>query len=246
MLNPNQPRSAATSISEVKKQSWRSGLLHFSMVELLIVLLMLLVSAPVLVEWKYGGVVESGLVTLVLVASVMAVGGRRRTLFISLVLVMPAVVTRWVNHVQPESLSEEIKLFSSLVFMLFVIGCLISFILRAPRVNTEVLCAAIAGYLLLGLVWGYAYMIVGWQDPDAFSYARSVGNISAQDPFHATYFSFITLTTTGYGDIAPVSNMARTLAVMESIAGTFYLTILIARLVAVYSRRTAEADASEG
>ncbi|MEO8429729.1 MAG: potassium channel family protein [Verrucomicrobiota bacterium] len=63
--------------------------------------------------------------------------------------------------------------------------------------------------------------------------------------FTGLYFSFITLSTVGYGDIVPISGMARMLAMMEAMAGTFYVAILISRLVAVYSSRGPSADASE-
>jgi hypothetical protein len=55
------------------------------------------------------------------------------------------------------------------------------------------------------------------------------------DRFNAFYFSFVTLSTVGFGDVTPVSKLARTLAVMEAVTGTFYMAILIARLVAMYA-----------
>jgi hypothetical protein len=108
----------------------------------------------------------------------------------------------------------------------------------------EVLCAGIAGYLLLGLIWAYAYMIIAGQDPESFSFNSGSLASDTMSQSSASYFSFMTLTTTGYGDITPVSHMARTLAVMESVTGTFYVTILIARLVAMYSsqNKTREDD----
>ena len=55
------------------------------------------------------------------------------------------------------------------------------------------------------------------------------------DGFESFYFSFVTLTTIGFGDIAPVSRVARMLAVMEAIAGMFYVAVLVARLVSIHS-----------
>lgn len=211
-----------------------SGLLHFSMVELLITLILLFMISPLAARLTYGALIESALVTLVLVASVMAVGARRRTLNFAIVLVLPAVAARWANHIEPRLVPHEFILLASLVFMLFVVVNLIGFILRAAKINMEVLCAAIAGYLLLGLIWAYAYMILSGKDPSAF--AATSGELL--DQFSATYFSYMTLTTTGFGDITPVSDTARMLAVMETMTGTFYVTVLIARLVAMYSADT--------
>ena len=117
--------------------------------------------------------------------------------------------------------------------MAFVVFHFLRFILRAPRVSSEVLCAAVATYLLLGLLWGSAYVLVARMNPDAFS-----GVAAGSQPLHgfdALYFSLTTLTTAGYGDIAPVSGPARMLAMMEAVTGTMYMAVLVARLVSGYS-----------
>ena len=86
---------------------------------------------------------------------------------------------------------------------------------------------AIAVYLLLGLAWAYAYQLLAYLDPGAYS-----GAVTASGGFSSwTYFSFVTLATLGYGDIAPVHPVARSLATAEAITGQLYLAILIARLV---------------
>lgn len=122
-----------------------------------------------------------------------------------------------------------------LVFILFVVVHLLRFILRAPQVNTEVLCAGIATYLMLGLLWAFAYILVARVVPGAFAF--TVGNASEHvfQGFNGVYFSFVTLTTVGYGDIVPVAPAARMLAMMESMVGTIYMAVLISRLVALHS-----------
>jgi voltage-gated potassium channel Kch len=85
------------------------------------------------------------------------------------------------------------------------------------------------------LLWSYAYRLVSGLDPHAF--AITVSSIPNQPlaGYKALYFSLTTLSTLGYGDIVPVSNVARMLAAMEAITGTLFITVLIARLVALYS-----------
>jgi voltage-gated potassium channel Kch len=80
-------------------------------------------------------------------------------------------------------------------------------------------------------MWVFAYLFVSAAAPGAFAIPAG-GQL---DRFSALYFSVITLTTTGYGDITPVSSVARMLAMMEAITGTFYVAVLISRLVALYS-----------
>jgi uncharacterized membrane protein len=100
-----------------------------------------------------------------------------------------------------------------------------------------VLCAGISAYLLLGLLWALAYILVGSLSPDAFRFTTGPPDSRSMEGFNAFYFSFVTLSTIGFGDIAPVSNVARMLVVMEAITGLFYMAILIARLVSMQPLR---------
>ena len=117
-----------------------------------------------------------------------------------------------------------------------MIGQFLRFILRAPRVNAEVMYAGISVYLLLGLSWMIAYQLVARIGSAArVCLQHRAGAGQSMDGFTAYYFSFVTLTTVGYGDITPVSNAARALAAMEAMTGTLYVAVLISRLVALYS-----------
>jgi hypothetical protein len=115
--------------------------------------------------------------------------------------------------------------------LLFVVVQLIRFILRSPTVDANVLCAGLSGYLLLGVLWTPLYMAVADWNPAAFTMPAG----GTMDMFTSLYFSFITLSTVGYGDIAPVTKAARMLAAMEAVVGLFYVAVLISRLVAIYS-----------
>src|SRR5207237_7763684 len=106
--------------------------------------------------------------------------------------------------------------------------------LRSMRVDIEVLCAAISVYLLLGLIWALAYALLEQLSPDSFAFAANPHSSGRMDRFNAFYFSFVTLSTVGFGDVNLVSRLVRSLAVMEAVTGTFYVAILIARLVAMY------------
>jgi hypothetical protein len=98
-----------------------------------------------------------------------------------------------------------------------------------------VLCASISAYLMLGLMWTMAYWLVDQLTPGgAFSFNTNAGPRSING-FNGFYFSFITLSTVGFGDITPVSKMARWLAAMEAMTGLLYVAVLIARLVSLYS-----------
>jgi hypothetical protein len=209
---------------------------RFSTVQLLVALVLLLVSAPFLEELKEGGLILSVLFSLVLLAAVVAVADRKRTFVIALVLAVPALTARWLNNFEPHLVHPSVFLVCALLLLAYVIGHLLHFILRAPVVTVEVLCASIAAYLMLGLMWTVAYWFVDQVTPGgAFSFNTERGSHS-MNGFTGFYFSFITLSTVGYGDITPVSQAARWLAAMEAMTGLLYVAVLIARLVSLYSR----------
>ena len=208
---------------------------RFSTVQLLIALAVLLIAAPFVEELEGGHVILSLLFSLVLIAAVFAVANRKRSLVIALVLAIPAIIARWINQLRPDLVHPAVFLVCALVLLAFVIGHLLYFILRAPVVNAEVLCASIAAYLMLGLMWTVAYWLVDQLTPGgAFSFNTNRG-AQSMNGFTGFYFSFITLSTVGYGDITPVSQAARWLAAMEAMTGLLYVAVLIARLVSLYS-----------
>ncbi len=214
--------------------SRRLGLRRFSTVQLLIVLALLFFFFPFVEEVKGGELIVSILLSLVLLSAVLAVASHRRTLIVALLLAIPAVAGRWINHFRPDLLPAAVFLVAGLGLVAFVVVNLLRFVLRAPSVNVEVLCASISAYLMLGLMWTIAYWLVAQVTSTAFAFNTNAGRQS-MNGFNAFYFSFITLSTVGYGDITPVSKVARMLAAMEAMTGLFYVAVLIARLVSLYS-----------
>jgi Ion channel len=208
---------------------------RFSTVQLLVALALLLIAAPFVEEIEGGELIVSGLFSLVLLAGVLAVAHRKRVLVIALVLAIPAVAGRWINHFRPDLAPPTVFLVGGLILISFVIAHLLRFVLRAPSVTVDVLCASVSAYLMLGLMWTMAYWLVDQLTPGgAFSYNTNAGARSING-FTGLYFSFITLSTVGYGDITPVSRIARWLAAMEAMTGLLYVAVLIARLVSLYS-----------
>jgi voltage-gated potassium channel len=214
--------------------SQRTGRFRFSTVEFLIALVLFFVSAPFVEELPQGDFIDGSLLTLVLILGVLAVGWNHRKLMVAILLAAPTVTGRWVHLFRPE-LPQEFFLAPGLVFIAFLIGNFLYFILHAPRVNAEVLCAGLSVYLLLGMAWMFAYLLVSDLSPDAFAFTTGTDSGHFLSRFNAFYFSFITLSTVGYGDIVPISYVARMLAAMEAITGTLFVAVLIARLVALHS-----------
>ena len=149
---------------------------RFSTVQLLIVLGVFFIFAPFVEEIKGGELIISILFSLVLVSAVLAVAERKSVLVIAIVLAIPAIAGRWINHFRPDLVPPAVFLVAGIVLIAFVVAHLLGFILRAPVVTTEVLCASISAYLMFGLMWAMAYWLVDRLTPGgAFSFNTNAG-----------------------------------------------------------------------
>jgi hypothetical protein len=101
------------------------------------------------------------------------------------------------------------------------------------RVNAHMIYGALCVYLLLGLTFAFAFSALDAFAPGAIAGIADTGGARATLGEY-TYYSFVTLTTLGFGDLLPVSPLARTLSWAEAVIGQIYLTVILARLVALY------------
>lgn len=173
--------------------------------------------------------------TVVLTSAVPAVGGRRRTVLTAALLAVLAVVGKWLHHLRPEQFPSALFLAAAIVFAVFIIAHHLGFILRTVEVDSQVLCAGVSTFLMLGLLWTFAYLLLASVEPGAFAEQMEPGASRPLTGFGALYFSFDTLCGAGLGEVTPTSDMARMLTLLEAMTAMFYIAILIARLVALYS-----------
>jgi hypothetical protein len=170
---------AARTNVDADKSGWRNSkwaaVFRFSAAKMLIALVLFICSAPFVDRYKHGAIISTLLMTAVLITATLAMGGRRWTLAIATVIAIPALAARWSTHLRPDLMPPEVFSAIGLLFIGFVATNIISYILRAPQVSSEVLCAGVSGYLLLGLVWAFAYTLVGSASADAFAFAARPG-----------------------------------------------------------------------
>jgi hypothetical protein len=134
------------------------------------------------------------------------------------------------TYILPERSNIIIYILSALVSLSFLsvaIVLIVKTLARASRVTSDTLKGGICIYLLIGVWFVIPYVIISYLDPQAFL-------LAPQAQFDPVYFSYVTLTTTGYGDIIPINSYARIFANLESIIGVLYPGIIIARLVSLY------------
>jgi len=118
-----------------------------------------------------------------------------------------------------------------LCFLVWMTWLAVRQVLFTGSITSNDIVGAICIYMLLGLIWAILYLLLALTTPGAFNglpQAPWLDNFSA-----AVYFSFVTITTLGYGDISPALPVARFLVIMEAIVGVFYMAILVASLIGV-------------
>ena len=178
-----------------------------------------------------GRLLGDALVSLMLISGAAAVADRSRAVLIVSVLTVAALLVRWTSWFFPTAdlaVWREIFTLATLVALCCVV---LALVFRHGPITTRRMEGAIAVYLLLGFTWAHAYELVALWHPGAFT-----GAVDGGGSLSWTYYSFVTLTTMGYGDITPVHPLARAVAVLEALTGQLYLTILLARLVSLELR----------
>jgi hypothetical protein len=177
------------------------------------------------------------ILTIVFICAILAVFHSRRMIVIALLLGVPTLVSLWTGYVVPGLPQWHMSIglhWWAALFLAFTVGAILSIIHTDATVTADSLYGAFCGYLLIGLLFGHLYCSIESLEPGSFEGARDLGaRLRDQDQRHfvLSYFSFMTLSTVGYGDITPIHSGARALAVVEAMVGQFYIAILIAELI---------------
>ena|SRR5580765_33209 len=175
-----------------------------------------------------GRLLGDALVSLMLVSGAAAVADRPRPMLIVSVITVPALLVRWTSWLFPTADLAVWREISTLATLVVLCGVVLALVVRRGPITARRIQGAIAVYLLLGFIWAEAYELVALWHPGAFT-----GTVHGSGSLPWTYYSFVTLTTMGYGDIMPVHPLARAAAVLEALTGQLYLAIMLARLVSL-------------
>jgi len=173
----------------------------------------------------------------ILNTAIFCVGGyllarTRRWVFAYLALAVPTFVIGVVTATYPGY--DRLDLIRDILTL--ILQCTLIFaVLKFSLLNRDAgaldrVIAGVCGYLILGLLWTDLYTIVEHFGDGVIRYSNGEPALAGDGSL--VYFSFVTLTTLGYGDISPATPLTRILAAMEAVAGTLYLAVLIASLLA--------------
>ena len=197
-------------------------------------LMLLLLAAPLFERTEFGATVVRVLFSLVAATGVAACARTRRWFWASFLLVLPMLVVLWLAPVLGVRSINAASLGMRFLFLMVVCVAILSRVVRDQVVTLETIAGAASAYLLFGVAWACLFGVVEHLYPGSFVIPAAWGP-TAETIFESIapliYFSFITLTTVGYGDILATSPVAANLAAAEAIMGQLYLAVLVARLV---------------
>jgi len=201
---------------------------------LFIVLLVLIGAVSFVPATDEGRLVLNLVNMFLLIATVAAVGRTLLSFAAALLIAVPAVWFQYVGLWQDNDNDLARSWMFSAVLYLITTGYLLRYVFQ-PRIMTEdKLFGAAAAYLMIGVLWAYFYAIVGFFYPQSYLIVGQPGRLVYAD---ALYFSVTVLTSTGFGDVTPLTRQARGLCMVEQITGALFVAILIARLAGVYPPR---------
>lgn len=219
---------------------------------LLASLLLLVVIRPLGLTGFVGSMaVDTTIAALVLLA--LALSGEGRIVTAAGTLLAGAIASAFALRMTWDTLPASRVLLAAtsqvctVAFLCLTCGTILSDVLAQPVITQDGLCGALSVYLLFGAVWASVYSLVFLLDPTSFAGARDAITAPRQpadlDECEAifVYYSFVTLSTLGFGDIYPTSRLTRALSWMEAVLGQLYLAVLVARLVALQTNRAAQA-----
>lgn len=179
------------------------------------------------------------LTSLSVLAAILSLCLDRRQRVFALLLGTPTILLSLGGLALSQSAGAVALTTAHLCAVLFFLGAavlIVKSLFGEGRLTFDAVLGAVCGYLFLGLGWAVVYALVESLAPGSFRLGDNVaGEGGSRDsvPHVLTYYSFVTLTTVGYGDVTPLSPAARTFAWIEAVAGQFYLSVIVASLVAV-------------
>ena len=197
-------------------------------------LIVLLVALPFLGTDRGGQIALSIVNVIVLLTAVAAVGRTWVSFVIAALLVLPALVSRFVALESGDSDFFALAFGFNAVFYSFVLANLLRYVFRLDQISRDKLYGAVAAYMLIALFWAQLHGLAQYFYPNAYTLE---GKTRELDLGELIYFSFTALSTAGFGDIAPGVIQSRYLTVLEMVAGVMFVAILIARLTGVYPAR---------
>ncbi len=206
---------------------------------LLISILCLLVLAPIFEGFIGIRILMNIFTTVVLVSGVYAVSRKMYVTITAALLALPMITSIWTNYFVDVPYFLLVGDCFGVLFLAFTVIIILSFIFREREVTVNVIYSSIVVYLLIAIMWAFVFSVLESIHPGSFKIGKD--QIENGRSLYI-YYSFVTITTLGYGDITPITSMANSFSFLEAVIGQIYLVVLVARLVGMHIAQSMKSD----
>ena len=175
--------------------------------------------------------------TIIFILSALAVRDNQKKVAL---LALAVITIEWISLILNMSVLFKISLPINFLFFLMIVGIFIVQIARAENVTMLVLLESVSGYLLLGICFSIMVALLESINPNSFNFNQVSETINQNNLYNIEYmyFSFVSFTSTGYGDYLPLVPAAKSLSILISITGQLYIAIIIAMIVGKYLNKS--------
>ncbi len=208
---------------------------------LLISILCILVFVPIFRGFVEIRILTNIFLTTTLISGVYAVSKKKHVLLTAVFLAMPFFASMWTGILLKVPSLVLVGECFGILFTGFIVIIILSFIFGEQEVTINVIHGAIVVYLLIAIMWAFIYSVLEIIQPGSFAIGE--GQIEVGRLLFI-YYSFVTITTLGYGDITPVTAPANSFAILEAVTGQIYLVVLVARLVGMHIAQSMDRKSS--
>ena len=198
---------------------------------LFIALLLLIVAVSFVPANDAGRLAVNVVNMFLLIATIAAVGRTPVSFVIGLLLAVPAIWFQYTGLWNDDDADLAISWVLSAILYVASTTYLLRYVFQPKIMTPDKLFGAAASYLMIGVLWAYLYAIAGYFYPQSYLVVGQPGRLVFAD---ALYLSITVLTSTGFGDVTPLTRQARGICMVEQVTGGLFVAILIARLAGVY------------
>jgi len=203
---------------------------------LLISILSFLILSPLLRGFVGISILLDIFLTAVFISAIYAVSQKKFFSLIGILLALPMFAVTWSAYFVNIAVMQLAGSCFGILFFAFMVIALLSFVFEQCEITLDVIYGAIVVYLLIAVMWAFIFKVIEGLQPGSFNITQGLG----EETQLFIYYSFVTITTLGYGDVTPVTDVAKSFSFLDAVVGQIYLVVLVARLVGIHIAQSME------